>query len=45
LVSDASARLALGKQARAAVESHFSFAKMLSEFEAQVLAARWQEVA
>jgi glycosyltransferase involved in cell wall biosynthesis len=45
LVSDASARLALGKQAREAVESHFSFTRMLSEFGEHVLAARWQEVA
>jgi glycosyltransferase involved in cell wall biosynthesis len=45
LVSDATARTLVAKQAREVVASHFSFAKMLSEFEEQVLAARWQEVA
>ena len=45
LVSDASARMVIGKQAREAVESHFSFAKMLSEFAEHVVSGRWPEVA
>ena len=40
LVSDAAARRDMGMKARAAVESRFSFNRMLKEFAERVLAAR-----